>query len=180
MHSRVDTKFVTTTNLKSGEVSRLLGLSADTLRHYEKLGLLPKALRTEGGYRLYPHVTLERVRTIQSALRVGFTLSELTDFLKERVGGGAPCQRVAAVASQKLKALDGQIADLIALRDFLSDTVKEWQQRLKSLPPGKRAGLLDSLARAPEPNLKGSLNESTRVSRTKLPRRVPGVYSRSN
>jgi DNA-binding transcriptional MerR regulator len=70
------------TNLKSGDVARLAGLSADTLRRYEKLGLLPKAFRTKGGYRLYPPETLDRVRTIQSALRVGFELSELADFLK--------------------------------------------------------------------------------------------------
>jgi DNA-binding transcriptional MerR regulator len=168
------------TNLKSGEVARLTGLSADTLRHYEKLGLLPKALRTEGGYRLYPPETLGRVRTIQGALRVGFTLSELGDFLKERGAGGAPCQRVAEMASHKLEALDGQIADLMALRDFLSDTLTAWQQRLKSLPPGKRAGLLDSLARPPKPNSKGAPNESTSVSRSQLPRRVSRVYSRSN
>jgi len=180
MHSRVDTESVMATNLKSGEVARLAGLSADTLRHYEKLGLLPKALRTEGGYRLYPPETLDRVRTIQGALRVGFKLSELTDFLKERGAGGAPCQRVAEMASHKLEALDGQIADLMALRDFLSDTVTAWQQRLKSLPPGKRAGLLDSLARPPKPNSKGTPNESTSVSRSQLPRRVSRVYSRSN
>jgi DNA-binding transcriptional MerR regulator len=167
------------TNLKSGDVARLAGLSADTLRHYEKLGLLPKALRTERGYRLYPPETLDRLRTIQSALRLGFKLSELADFLKERGAGGAPCKRVAEVASHKLEALDGQIADLIALRGFLSDTVTAWQQRLKSFPPGKRAGLLDSLARPPEPNSKGTLNESTSVSRSKLPRRVSRVHSRS-
>jgi MerR family transcriptional regulator, mercuric resistance operon regulatory protein len=118
MHSRVDTESVMATNLKSGDVARLAGLSADTLRHYEKRGLLPKALRTEGGYRLYPPETLDRLRTIQSALRVGFKLSELADFLKERSAGGAPCKRVAEVASHKLEALDGQIADLIALRGF--------------------------------------------------------------
>lgn len=180
MHSRVDTEAVMATNLKSGEVARLAGLSADTLRHYEKLGLLPKALRSEGGYRLYPPETLGRVRTIQSALRVGFTLSELADFLKERAAGGVPCQRVAEVAGQKLEMLDEQIADLIALRDFLSDTVTRWQQRLKSLPPGKRAELLDSLAHTPRPNSKGTPNESTSAGRSKLPRRLSRIDSRTN
>jgi DNA-binding transcriptional MerR regulator len=180
MHSGVDTESVTATYLKSGEVARRSGLSADTLRHYEKLGLLPKALRTEGGYRLYPPETLDRLRTIQSGLRVGFTLSELADFLSERGAGGAPCQRVADVAGRKLEALDGQIADLMALRDFLSNTVAAWQNRLKSLPPCKRAGLLESLARVPQPNAKGTPNESTSASRSKLPRRLSRVDPRSN
>jgi len=142
------------TNLKSGEVARLAGLSADTLRHYEKLGLLPKALRTEGGYRLYPPETLDRVRTIQGALRVGFKLSDSPTFSRNVEQAERPANGSAEMASHKLEALDGQIADLMALRDFLSDTVTAWQQRLKSLPPGKRAGLLDSLARPLNPTRK--------------------------
>jgi hypothetical protein len=56
--------------VQSGELSRLAGISTDTLRHYERLGVLPKPPRTNGGYR-DPANSLERVRLIQSALKVG-------------------------------------------------------------------------------------------------------------
>jgi DNA-binding transcriptional MerR regulator len=78
--------------LKSGELARAAGISPDTLRHYEKLGLLPIAIRTPGGYRLYPPDTLALVQMIRSAIRVGFTLSELADVLKQR-RAGRPAER---------------------------------------------------------------------------------------
>jgi len=70
--------------VRSGELARLAGVSTDTLRHYERLGLLPKAQRTEGGYRQYTAQSLERVRLIRRALTIGFSLPELTVILKMR------------------------------------------------------------------------------------------------
>ncbi len=89
--------------MQSGELSRLAGVSVDTLRHYERLGILSKPPRTNGGYRDYPANSLERVRLVQRALKVGFSLSELATILRMRDGGQAPCQRVRAIAEQKLE-----------------------------------------------------------------------------
>jgi MerR family mercuric resistance operon transcriptional regulator len=92
--------------LKSGELARAAGVSADTLSHYEKLGLLPVPVRSEAGYRLYPPETLARVQMIRSAVRVGFTLAELAEVLKQRRAGGTPCRKVAELAAQHLEALN--------------------------------------------------------------------------
>ncbi len=73
--------------LRSGELARLAGLSSDTLRHYERMGLLAKPPRTLSGYRDYPSNTLERVHLIRRALSVGFSLAKLTTILKIRDQG---------------------------------------------------------------------------------------------
>jgi DNA-binding transcriptional MerR regulator len=131
--------------LTSGQLAAAAGVSPDIIRHYEKLGLLVKVERTDGGYRLFPPESLRRVRTIQSALKAGFSLAELAEIFKERDAGGAPCRRVARLARDKVSSLDQQIQELATVREWLARTVESWQLTLKDTPPGKPAGLLDSL-----------------------------------
>ena len=149
--------------LTSGQLGTATGVSADTIRHYEKLGLLPKPLRTEGGYRIFPANSVVRVRTIRCALKAGFSLVELAGILGERDSGGAPCRRVAAMASEKVAGLERQITELIGLRDWLSATVEGWRACLDRTPPGQPARLLEGLAkqaiRAEEFNSKGPKHE---------------------
>ena len=131
--------------MQSGELSRLVGISTDTLRHYERLGVLPKPPRTNGGYRDYPANSLERVRLVQSALKVGFSLSELATILRMRDRGEVPCQRVRAIAGRKLEEVKQQINDLLVMRDQLERILKDWDARLTRTGKGKPARLLESL-----------------------------------
>lgn len=133
--------------MQSGELSRFAGISTDTLRHYERLGVLPKPPRTNGGYRDYPANSLERVRLIQSALKVGFSLSELATILRMRDRGEVPCQRVRAIAEHKLEEVKQQINDLLGMRDQLERILKDWDARLTRTGKGKPARLLESLPR---------------------------------
>ena len=64
-----------------GVLAQQTGVSVDTIRHYERLGLLPKAARTNAGYRQYPPSAVERVRLVRHALPFGFSLRELAGFL---------------------------------------------------------------------------------------------------
>jgi len=86
--------------VQSSELASLTGVSTDTLRHYERLGLLPKPPRTNGGYRDYPPHSLDRVRLIRRALSIGFSLPELTTILEMRDRGEVPCRRVGQWQSQ--------------------------------------------------------------------------------
>ena len=63
--------------LYSGALARAAAVSPDTIRHYEKIGVLPRASRTQSGYRVYPASALDRVLVVQRALLIGFTLGEL-------------------------------------------------------------------------------------------------------
>ena len=133
------------TYLRSGALAKLTGVSTDTLRHYERLGLLAKPPRTTAGYRLYPPSTLDRVKLIRRAMSVGFSLDELTRILKNRDRGGAPCQHVRQLAAEKLTSLEQQIEDLQILRDQMRAMLHDWDMRLARTPDGHKALLLESL-----------------------------------
>ena len=131
--------------LNSGKLAKLAGVSTDTLRHYERKGVLARPQRSRNGYRQYPASALDRVRLVRKALAVGFTLDELADILRVRDSGGAPCHEVRALAVSKLAQVESQLNDLIALRNGLRTTLKEWDRRLKRKSNGGRAHLLESL-----------------------------------
>ncbi len=156
--------------LRAGALSKAAGISTDTLRHYEKLGLLQKPPRTTSGYRAYPRESLDRVRLIRNALACGFTLKELATVLKVRDAGGAPCRKVAALAHEKVQQLSTQIAQLALLRDALQRTAEEWDRRLENVPPHDRANLLQSLTGYPtEPAVDANGAENENASYRRLP-----------
>jgi DNA-binding transcriptional MerR regulator len=132
--------------LHSGEFAALAGVSSDTLRHYERKGLLPKPVRSSNGYRLYAPETLERVRMIRPALAVGFTIDELSRILRARDRGEAPCRTVRELAGSKLELLEQRRRELDALCRQLRAVLKDWDARLSQTKPGQRAGLLTALA----------------------------------
>jgi DNA-binding transcriptional MerR regulator len=138
--------------LLAGQLARLAGISTDTLRHYERKGLIPAAPRRANGYRAYPREALDRVHVVRQALAMGFTIRELADIMKARARGGAPCARVRELAAAKLRELDTRLEEMARLRDSLAKTLQDWDCRLATMPHGGRALLLDSLtdaARAP-------------------------------
>jgi DNA-binding transcriptional MerR regulator len=131
---------------RAGEVAQRAGVSTDTIRHYERKGLLPRVARSPNGYREYPEGTERTVRLIRNALAVGFTLEELSQILAARARGEAPCRTVRALAGAKLRAMDARLAELHGARDRLQSVLADWDARLKSTPTGQRAGLLEALA----------------------------------
>jgi len=136
--------------LRSGMLAKLVGVSPDTLRLYERRGLLPAPLRSTNGYRCYSADAHLRVRLIRAALSIGFTLDELAQILKSRDRGGAPCHKVRNLAASKLKTLEQQIEHLRALRDQLRELLEGWDSLLAQTPKSGRANLLEKLAAAPE------------------------------
>jgi DNA-binding transcriptional MerR regulator len=138
--------------LRSSTLASLAGVSTDTLRYYERRGLLPRPPRDRNGYRRYPSTALARVRVIQRALDAGFTVADLTRVLKERDAGGAPCRDVFRIAQTRLAELESRIADLVALRKTLRQVIADWEVRLAATPAGRRAGLLDRMATTLNPS----------------------------
>ena len=136
----------TAKSFRSGELARLTGVSSDTIRHYERMGILPQSPRTASGYRMYGRDTIERVRLVQRALPLGFTLAELSKILQVRDSGGAPCQRVLNLTEEKLLALEQQIQDLRRTQRYMRQLVRQWRVKLAHTTPGSKALLLHSLA----------------------------------
>ena len=126
-------------------VSEATRISTDTLRHYERKGLLPRAERTAAGYRRYPPSTIPRVLLIQRALVVGFSLADLKRVLTIRDRGGAPCRGVRDLVGRRLQELICRIEELSLLRRELEELLVTWDDRLAKTPAGERAHLLETL-----------------------------------
>jgi MerR family transcriptional regulator, mercuric resistance operon regulatory protein len=132
--------------LRSGDLARLVGISPDTLRLYERKGLLPCPPRSANGYRSYPPEVVDRIRLVRAALSIGFTIDELANILVMRDGEGVPCNHVRELAGAKLESLNRYVRQLEELRDQLRGILKQWDSDLKKTPRGQRAGLLETLA----------------------------------
>ena len=130
---------------RSGELAELAGISTDTLRHYERKGVLARPLRKANDYRQYPASALQRVRLIRRAIAVGFTLDELASVLNVRDSGGAPCMEVRALAAAKLSDIETRLREMSELRKELRAVLKDWDIRLEHRAPGQRVHLLESL-----------------------------------
>lgn len=134
--------------MRAGELASLSGVSKDALRYYEREGLLPAPHRLMNGYRSYPPEALARVNLIRAAVSIGFTVAELAAILRCRDRGGSPCADVRRLAGEKLDRLTAEIRELKLLRSELHSVIADWDARITAAGPGKRAGLLDSLAAA--------------------------------
>jgi MerR family transcriptional regulator, copper efflux regulator len=134
--------------LRSGTLAKATEVSPDTIRHYEKIGVLPRASRTVSGYRIYPAGAVERVLVVQRALRIGFTLAELAEVLKARDAGGVPCDRVYELAQGKLKAIEADIEALKRTKRYLQKVLADWEERTQRAGPGQQSHLLYSLSEA--------------------------------
>ena len=151
-----------------GELAKATGVSTDTLRHYERKGVLYSE-RAGNRYRQYPEDALERVRMVRQGLAIGFTLDELRSIFRVFDRGGAPCHEVRSLAVNKLAQIETHLEEVVALRDDLKAALQEWDKRLAKTTTGQRAGLLKTLAvrngvrsansllfRKPTPRKKGS------------------------
>lgn len=153
--------------IRAGDLAAKAGVSKDTLRHYERRGLLASR-RSPNGYREYELAAVDRVHLVRRALAVGFTLAELARLLHIRDGGGRPCREVRALAAAKLESMEVQLRDLGLLRDQLRRMLREWDAKLAITPKGKPARLLDSLAQPP-PELAGTAAHGQFTSRRRRP-----------
>lgn len=138
--------------LRAGELARLLGVSTDLLRHYERIGVLPPPLRASNGYRLYSSQSVDRVRAVRRSLGLGFSLAELSGIFTMRDRGGVPCQSVRALAEEKLLRVEEAIQELRGLRQQLRQVLRKWDQLLAKTRKGERARLLESLSEGPIPS----------------------------
>ena len=128
-----------------GEAAARAGVTADTLRYYERTGVLPPAPRTIAGYRVYSEQTIERIRLVRNAVRCGFRLKELAAFLRACDSGRLPCDKVRVAGGRLLEELDRRVAETIAARDRMRATLGDWDRLLAETPPGAPASLLRSI-----------------------------------
>lgn len=110
--------------LRIGEVAGLAGVNIQTLRFYERRGLLAEPPRRASGYREYPPESVRRVLFIKRAQELGFTLAEVEEILQLRDDPSIPCRRVRSRAEAKISDIDQKLRRLKAMRSALAALVK--------------------------------------------------------
>src|SRR5882724_1046856 len=97
---------------KIGQVAQATGLSIDTIRFYEKQGLLRRSARTEGGFRLFGSPEVETLKFVRKAQELGFSLSQIRELLILRADHLPACSHVKELLDQKLTAVGQKIEEL--------------------------------------------------------------------
>lgn len=105
--------------MRIGEVVAASGISADTLRYYEKIKLMPKVQRNGAGVRFYSDKDLSRLRFIKRAQKMGFSLEEIAQLLSFRESPQQAKPKVRDLAHQKLTEIEEHLTELSTLRDEL-------------------------------------------------------------
>jgi DNA-binding transcriptional MerR regulator len=129
--------------MRIGELARTSGVSADTIRYYERIGLMPRAMRTPNGYREYPAGARNRMRVIRNAVHLGFPLQEIAKVLRIRDAGGAPCRQVRNYARELVAEIERRISELGTERRAILKMITEWDAVLAGSRPDTQVHLLE-------------------------------------
>ena len=109
--------------MRVGEVAERAGVNVETLRYYERRGLLPEPERLPSGHRRYDEETVRFLRAIKEAQSVGFTLAEIGDYLGAARRSGSPSEALRVRMAAKIDEIDGRIAGLRRMREELARVV---------------------------------------------------------
>jgi len=113
--------------LTIGRVARLAGVHVETIRYYQRRGLLIEPDKPWGAYRRYPAETVKRLHFIKRAQALGFTLEEVGDLL--RLSEASACAETYDLAMHKIEVIDRKLADLAAMREALAGLAKQCDPR---------------------------------------------------
>ena len=128
-------------------MAKAAGVAVDTVRYYERIGLLPRRSRAIHGWRRYPEEILARLRYVREGRAVGFTLGEIRNLLKLTVIGAPTfCETFDGAVNRKIGALDQAISRLTAQRERLEQFSRDCRQRRKE----GRCPILEGLGRVSE------------------------------
>jgi DNA-binding transcriptional MerR regulator len=119
---RVD---LVTDMLTVGQLASRIGVRADTIRYYERMGLLPIPQRTQGEHRRYGLADVDRLLFIRGAQRLGLRLAEIRGLLDVRDTGACPCEPAAGLLQQHVAQIEKEIERLSALRAELLGMLSE-------------------------------------------------------
>ncbi len=128
-NNKINATFTSTLTMKIGEVSRASGVGIETLRFYERSGLLGKPARTRSGYRVYRESILERLEFVKKAQTLGFSLEEIRRIIEENKAGKCPCAKVRENVRERLKEIDERLRDLRRYRNELAATLASWDEQ---------------------------------------------------
>ncbi len=126
-----------------GQLAAATGINGETIRYYEKIGLLPPPPRSDGGHRVYGAEHLRLLRFIRRARELGFSLDEIRQMLSLSGDRGYNCAEVATIAERHLQATLSRIEDLQKIAAVLGGLLHQCQSAPQDDAPG--CGIIDTL-----------------------------------
>ncbi|MCH7875837.1 MAG: heavy metal-responsive transcriptional regulator [Gemmatimonadetes bacterium] len=129
--------------MRIGELAKTAGVTPDTIRYYEREGLLPAAERTRNGYRDYGPAALEDLLFIKKAQALGLKLADVREVLEISAGGKPPCEHVRATVTARLTEVEERLRELRGLRATLRETL-ERLDRAPAPKAGCRCAVIES------------------------------------
>lgn len=126
-----------------GQLAARSGVGVETIRFYERKGIISQPARPANGFRKYDEQTAERIRFVQQAQELGFTLNEIKQLLSLRVDPRTSCATVKAKANEKIADIDGKIAGLRRMRGALVEITRT----CSGTGPTSACPILDYMAR---------------------------------
>ena len=129
--------------LTIGHLARQAGVNLETVRYYERRGLLPRPPRSAAGYRLFPAEAARRLRFIRRAQELGFSLTEIGDLLSLRVSRGTTSRDIRARAKSKIADIEAKIKSL----ESMKKTLQKLTTVCDGCAPLAECPILDSLDR---------------------------------
>jgi len=122
--------------MKVSELARRAGVTAETVRHYTREGLLHPARDPANGYQLFTQNDLERLRFIQRARTLGFSVAEISDILAHADQGDSPCPLVRDLLASRLPQIRARIQELQALAARMEQALETWAEMPDGTPDG--------------------------------------------
>ncbi len=129
--------------MRIGELAKTAGVTPDTIRYYEREGLLPPPERTPSGYRDYRTEVVDDLQFIKKAQALGLKLSAVREVLEISSGGKPPCEHVRATVTERLAEVDQRLRELRTLRATLRETLKRLD-RAPAQEAGCRCAVIES------------------------------------
>lgn len=108
-----------------GALADKAGINLETVRYYEKIGLMPKPKRKESRYRFYDESDLTRLKFIVRAKELGFTLKEISELLDLRIESKATCGDIKKIAGHKIQNVKQKIKDLQNIKKVLTKLIRQ-------------------------------------------------------
>jgi len=136
--------------MKVNELAKRGGVTAETVRHYAREQLLAPQRHPDNGYQLFSDTDLERLRFIQRARKLGFSVAEIRDILGHADQGDSPCPLVRDLLASRLPQIRARIAELEALAERMEHALESWQHMPDGTPDGHSVcRLIESFPESP-------------------------------
>jgi DNA-binding transcriptional MerR regulator len=118
------------------QIAGSLGITAETVRYYTRIGLVTPFKNSLNGYKDYSEADIQRLRFIVNARHLGFSIEDIAAIIQEADKGLSPCPMVRSLIKTRLEELDRRFLEMQALRDSMQKALKDWQAEPDKAPTG--------------------------------------------